>query len=272
MIEAGSALARRRLQRHVPDRPARASSTSTARSTRGSRTRSTRARTTCPATTSRSSRWPTPQIGPLGCAICYDWLFPEAHAPARRERRRGADPRLGVHGPVGRHRADGLVDDREPLPRAREHGLRGRRQPGREPAPLSAVLVAGRQHGRRLRRPASWPRPRPARASGSWSAPDRHHARCATSGDARRATTCWRTCAPGAYPVYGGAAVYPPATGPAGLGYEANARAHSAVADAPPCGPCASLVTTIDGGRRLRRGLPPPRLRRADGARRAGRS
>ena len=32
---------------------------------------------------------------------------------------------------MGRHRADELVDDRESMPGAREHGLRGRRKPGR---------------------------------------------------------------------------------------------------------------------------------------------
>ena len=60
-------------------------------------------------------------IGRIGCAICYDWLFPEAIRQLDGERRRGAGPRLGLHGPVGRHRADELVDDRQPLPRAREH-------------------------------------------------------------------------------------------------------------------------------------------------------
>ena len=69
-----------------------------------------------------------------------------------RERRRSADPRLGVHGSVGRDRADELVDDRQSLPRPREHGVRRRGQPGRQPAALSAVLLARRQPDRRLRR------------------------------------------------------------------------------------------------------------------------
>ena len=96
---------------------------------------------------------------------------PGGDPPARGERRRGADPRVGLHGPVGRDRADELVDDRQPLPRAREHRVRRRGQPGREPAALPAVLVAGRQPGRRLRRPACSPRPRRGRANGSSSRP-----------------------------------------------------------------------------------------------------
>ena len=34
-----------------------------------------------------------------------------SHPPARRQRRRGAGARVGLHGPVGRDRADELVDD-----------------------------------------------------------------------------------------------------------------------------------------------------------------
>ena len=149
------------------------------------------------------------EIGRIGCAICYDWLFPEAHAPARDERRRGAGARLGLHGPVGRHRADGLVDGRQPLPRAREHGLRRGRQPGRAAAPLPAVLVAGRQHGRGLRRP----HPRPGLAGPGRADRRRRRStspRCATSARRGAATTCSRTCAREAYPVYRGH-VYPPA-------------------------------------------------------------
>ena len=47
--------------------------------------------------------------------------------------RGGAGPRLGVHGPVGRDAADGLVDRGQPLPGAGEHRLRRRREPGGEP-------------------------------------------------------------------------------------------------------------------------------------------
>ena len=53
---------------------------------------------------------------------------------ARGQRRRGAHARLGLHGSVGRDRADELVDARQPLPRPRKLRLRRRRQPGRQPA------------------------------------------------------------------------------------------------------------------------------------------
>ena len=91
-------------------------------------------------------------IGRIGCAICYDWLFPEA---MRQLAANGAssDSGVGVHGSVGRDRADELVDDHQPRARDREHRLRRRREPGREPSSLSAVLVARRIAGRRLRRP-----------------------------------------------------------------------------------------------------------------------
>ena len=41
------------------------------------------------------------EIGRLGAAICYDWLFPEAIRAPGAGRRRGLDPGLGLHGPVG---------------------------------------------------------------------------------------------------------------------------------------------------------------------------
>ena len=74
---------------------------------------------------------------PIGRHRLRDLLrlaVPRGDPPARRQRRRSADPRVRLHGSVGRDRADELVDDREPLPRAREHRLRRRREPGREPA------------------------------------------------------------------------------------------------------------------------------------------
>ena len=72
------------------------------------------------------------EIGKIGCAICYDWLFPEAIRELALQRGGGADPRVGVHGPVGRDAADGLVDGGQPLPGAGEHGLRRGGQPGGE--------------------------------------------------------------------------------------------------------------------------------------------
>ena len=71
----------------------------------------------------------------------------------------GAGPRVGVHGPVGRDAADGLVDGGEPLPGAGEPRLRRGREPGGEAGALPAVHLAGREHGRGLRRP----HPRPGR-------------------------------------------------------------------------------------------------------------
>ncbi len=108
-------------------------------------------------------------IGRIGCAICYDWLFPEA---IRQLAANGAEVLVRVSAymdPVGRDRADELVDDRQPLPRAREHRVRRRREPGRQPAPLSAVFVARRQPDRGLRRPHPRGGHRPVPASGSSS-------------------------------------------------------------------------------------------------------
>ena len=78
------------------------------------------------------------------------------------ERRRSAGARVGLHGSVGRDRADELVDGHQPRARDREHRVRRGRESGRQPAALSAVLVAGRLAGGRLRRPA--PRERLARS------------------------------------------------------------------------------------------------------------
>ena len=150
-------------------------------------------------------------IGRLGCAICYDWLFPEA---IRQLAANGAEVLIRVSAymdPVGRDRADELVDDRQPLPRAREHGVRGGRQPGREPAALSAVLVAGRQPDRRLRRTHA------RRSLARSRRADRRRARstsprCATSarrGSGHHMLAHLRT---EAYPVYRRHATRPRAT------------------------------------------------------------
>ncbi len=104
------------------------------------------------------------EIGRLGAAICYDWLFPEAIRRSGPGGRRGLDPRVGLHGPLGRDAAARLVDAFQPGAGGRELRLRRRGQPGSERGELSAVLLARRQHDRRLRRPDPGPgRPRPRR-------------------------------------------------------------------------------------------------------------
>ena len=98
---------------------------------------------------------------------------------------RGADPGLRLHGSMGRDRAHELVEYRQPLPRPREHCLRRCRQPGREPAALSAVLVARREPDRRLRRPhagRSVPRTRRAHRR----RPDRHQRAASRTRDEAR--------------------------------------------------------------------------------------
>ena len=92
-------------------------------------------------------------IGRIGCAICYDWLFPEA---MRQLAANGAEVLIRVSAymdPWGATEPMSWWTHRQPLPRAREHRVRRCRQPGREPAALSAVLVARREPDRRLRRP-----------------------------------------------------------------------------------------------------------------------
>ena len=188
------ALARRRLQHHVPDRarghPLQVPQGEPVDPLRGPRE---------PARPARLRRAAVPggrhADRPAGLRDLLRLALPRGDAPARRQRRRGADPRLGLHGSLGRDRADGLVDAREPLPRAREHGLRGRGQPGGQPAPLPAVLVAGRQHGGRLRRPHPGPGLARARRADRGGA-DRRRPRCATSAPRARAITCSPTCAP----------------------------------------------------------------------------
>ena len=73
---------------------------------------------------------------------------------------------------------------------------------------LPAVLVAGRQHGRGLRRPHAGPGlARAGRADRRGAR--RHHGAAPRAGDARRATTCSPTCAPRRTPSTAGRR-YPP--------------------------------------------------------------
>ena len=94
-------------------------------------------------------------IGRIGCAICYDWLFPEA---IRQLAANGAELLVRVSAymdPWGATEPMNWWTVINRAPRAREHRLRRGGESGREPAPLSAVFVAGRIAGRRLRRPAA---------------------------------------------------------------------------------------------------------------------
>ena len=68
----------RRLQHDLPDRARTGCLSRTARSTRGSPGRSTPARTTSPGYDEPLFPVAETEIGRLGAAICYDWLFPEA--------------------------------------------------------------------------------------------------------------------------------------------------------------------------------------------------
>lgn len=73
-----------------------------------------------------------------------------------RQRRRSPHPRVGVHGSLGRHGADELVDGDQPGARHRKHRVCRGRQSGRQSAPLPTLFMAGRQPDRRFR----WPPPR----------------------------------------------------------------------------------------------------------------
>jgi len=40
-------------------------------------------------------------IGRIGCAICYDWIFPEATPPVKRPTEQRSGPSFRLHGSVG---------------------------------------------------------------------------------------------------------------------------------------------------------------------------
>ena len=91
------------------------------------------------------------EIGKLGVAICYDWLFPEV---IRQLGLAGAEVLVRVerlHGPLG-HRSSGLVDAVQSGPSRREPGLRRGGQSGLPAGELSALQLARPEHDRRLRR------------------------------------------------------------------------------------------------------------------------
>ena len=134
-------------------------------------------------------------IGRIGCAICYDWLFPEA---IRQLAANGAEVLMRVSAYMDPWGATEPMNWWTIVNRCRaleNIGVRRRRQPGREPAPLPAVLVAGRQPDRGLRRPharGGLAGTRRAHRRGA----DRHVRRPPRARVARAGTTCWRTCAP----------------------------------------------------------------------------
>lgn len=91
-------------------------------------------------------------IGRLGVATCYDWLFPEV---TRELTLAGAEVLIRISAymdPWGSTPPDRLVDGGEPLSRPREHGHGRRLQSGSERGPLSPLLLARLQHDRRPRR------------------------------------------------------------------------------------------------------------------------
>lgn len=94
------------------------------------------------------------EIGKLGVATCYDWLFPEV---TRELAVQGAEVLIRISAYMNPWGATPPMDSWsacvEPHARAGEHGVRRRRQPRRVVRELPAVLVARRLDDRRLRRP-----------------------------------------------------------------------------------------------------------------------
>ena len=134
-------------------------------------------------------------IGRLGCAICYDWLFPEA---MRQLAANGAEVLIRVSAYMDPWGATEPMAWWTVINRARaieNVAYVVAANQGASLRALSAVLVAGRQPGRRLRRPPARRGLTRARRAHRRRA-DRHRRRCATSARSAAAITCWRTCAP----------------------------------------------------------------------------
>ena len=106
--------------------------------------------------------------------------LPRTAAAVDRQRGRNTGSGFRLHGPLGSHPPDGLVDGGQPVSCAGEHGLRHRRKPGSLPAPLRTLLLAGREHGSRFRG-------QDPGAGGPWSGGEnrgdhnRYRGACATS-------------------------------------------------------------------------------------------
>ena len=113
------------------------------------------------------------EIGVIGCAICYDWLFPEA---IRELAVQGAEVLVRVSAYMDPWGATPPMDWWTVVNRCRaleNIAYVVAANQGASLSALPAVLLAGRQHGRRLRRPHPRPgRPRPGREDRG--RPDRH--------------------------------------------------------------------------------------------------
>ena len=187
-----SALARRRLQHHVPDRARTASSPGTARSIRGFPFEVHASPHDVPGYDEPLFPVADTPIGRLGCAICYDWLFPEA---MRQLAANGAEVLIRVSAymdPWGAtepmnwwtivNRCRALENMAFVVAANQGASLRTiRRTPGRAAARSSTSTAA------------CSPKPRPGPASAS-SSRRSTSTRCVTSARRGAATTCWRTC------------------------------------------------------------------------------
>ena len=122
---------------------------------------------------------------------------------------------------MGRDRADELVDDRQSLPRAREHGVTSSPR-----TRARACDTIRRTHGPAAVRSSTStagcsPRRRPGPASGSSSRRSTSPP-CVTSARRGAAITCWRTCAPRRIRSMRGTSIRPPDTSRRRRRYERN--------------------------------------------------
>ena len=135
------------------------------------------------------------EIGRLGAAICYDWLFPEA---IRALALGGAEVLIRVSAYMDPWGATPPMDWWTLFNRARaveNFAFVVAANQGASAVELPAVLLAGREHGRRLRRPDPRPgRPRPGREDRG--RPDRHRRPPGRARPTAGATTCFPTSGP----------------------------------------------------------------------------
>ncbi len=109
------------------------------------------------------------EIGRLGAAICYDWLFPEA---IRQLGLAGAEVLVRVSAYMDPWGTAAPMDWWTTINRVRaieNMAYVVAVEPGGEPEELSAVQLARRQHDRRLRRPHAGPGRSRAGGARSWS-------------------------------------------------------------------------------------------------------